>query len=186
MKKIVSLAFLGLISMAACQKIKSIANINFTIPFSQSVTVPDVAGYPSGAVLPNGGLTLPFPPMTVATNSQQLFEQYHASSKNLVAANLDNMDLQITAPPNQTFDFVDSIQLFISSETVPEILVAYLYNVPKGQTKINLLITPGQNLKSYVVQDSVTLRLNAHINALPQGGTTLQAEGAFHVTANPL
>ncbi len=186
MKKIVFLLIAAVIWVSACQKIKSIANINFKIPFSQSVSVPDVAGYPSGAVLPAGGLNLPFPPVTVATNTQQYFDQYHASSKNLIAADLNDADIMITAPPGQNFNFLDSIQIFVSSETVPEILIAYLFDVPKGVTKINLVVVPGQDLKRYVVKDSITMRLKAHVNALPFAGTELQTEGAFHVTANPL
>ena len=186
MKKIVFCMVAAVILLAACQKIKNIANISFNIPFSQSVALPDIAGFPYGASLPAGGLNLPIPPVSVATNAQQIFDQYHASSKNLIDANLNNMDLQITALVGQYFDFVDSIQIFISTESSPELLVAYLYNIPKGQTKIIMQVVPGVNLKSYVVQDSVTLRLNAHVNAIPQFGTQLLTEGAFHVVANPL
>ncbi len=186
MKKIVFCAIAIVVLFAACQKIKNLANINFNIPFSQSVTLPDVQGFPYGATLPGGGLNLPIPPVEVAINAQQIFDQYHASSKNLVEANLANADLQITAPAGQYFDFVDSIQVFISTEGLPEVLMAYLYNVPKGQTKINLIVVPGLNLKDYAVQDSVTLRLNAHVNAIPASGTQMLTEGAFHITANPL
>jgi hypothetical protein len=186
MKKLVFCAIAMVKLFTACQKIKNLANINFNIPFSQSVTVPDIAGFPYGATLPQGGLDLPFPPLSVATNAQQIFNQYHASSTNLVDANLSNMDLQITAPAGQYFDFVDSIQIFISTESLPELLVAYLYNIPKGQTKINMVVVPGLNLRSYAVQDSVTLRLNAHVNAIPAQGTAVVTEGTFHVTANPL
>ena len=186
MKKIVFCIIAMAVLFTACQKIKNLANINFNIPFSQSVTVLGIADYPYGVLLPGGGLSLPFPPITVATNAQQIFDQYHASSKNLIEADLNNLDLQITAPAGQYFDFVDSIQVFISTETLPEVLVAYLYNVPKGQNKINLVTVPGLNLKSYAVQDSVTLRLNAHVNAIPASGTNILTEGAFHVVANPL
>ncbi len=186
MKKIVFCAIAMVVLFTACQKIKNLANINFNIPFSQTVTLPDMPGFPYGATLPQGGLNLPIPPVSVATNAQQIFDQYHASSKNLVSANLNNADLQITAPAGQYFDFVDTIQVFISTEGLPEILVAYLYNIPKGQTKINLVVVPGLNLKSYAVQDSVILRLNAHVNAIPVQGTQVLTEGAFHVVANPL
>ena len=185
MKKIAFLAIAALVLLAACQKIKSIANINFNIPFSQTVEVPSIDGFTYGVPLSNGGLSLPFPAVSVATNAGQLFTQYHASSKNVVDAHVNNIDLQITSA-DQNFDFLDTIQLYISTESLPEILVAYQYNIPKGQTKVNLTIVPGLNLKNYVVQDSVTLRMNAHINALPRPGTQVLAEGSFHVTANPL
>jgi len=185
MKKIVLLAVVILVMTAACQKIKNLANINFNIPFSQTVETPAIDGYSYGVPLPGGGATLPFPSVSVATNAQQLFDKYHGSSKNLVDAHINNIDLQIVSA-GQNFDLLDTIQLFLSTETLPEILVAYQYNIPKGQTRVDLTIVPGKNLKNYVVQDSVRLRLNAHINALPRPGTQILAEGVFRVTANPL
>ncbi len=185
MKKFVLFAVILIIAFASCQKIKSLANINFNIPFSQTVETPAIDGYNYGLPLPNGGATLPFPAVSVATNSQELFDKYHASSKNLVSARINNIDLQITSA-GQNFDFLDTIQLYISAQNLPEMLVAYQYNIPKGQTRVDLAIVPDKNLKEYVVKDSVTLRLNAHINALPKPGTQVMAEGVFRVTANPL
>ena len=185
MKKILCLVILAT-SFTACQKIKNLANITFDVPYSQTVTVPSVPGYTYGIALPAGGIGLPFPATTVATNASQYFNQYHASSKNIVSAYLSNLNMQIIAPPNQYFDFLDSIQLFISTETQPEVLVAYQYNISKWMKQISLVIVPNVNLKNYFVQDSITVRLNAHINAIPASGTQVQISGKFSVTANPL
>ncbi len=184
MKKITVL--LVLVAFAACQKVKNLANISFNVPYSQTISVPGVPGYLYGISLPDGGLDLPFPAVTVATNARQYFDQYHASSKNVVSVYLSSLDMQVIAPPNQFFDFLDSIQLFISTETQPEVLVAYEYNIPKFQKEIILSVVPGLNLKDYFVQDSMTVRLNAHVNAVPASGTQLQISGQFRCTANPL
>lgn len=148
--------------------------------------MPAVPGYQYGIALPAGGLDLPFPAITVATNAQQYFDQYHASSKNVVSVYLSSLNMQVIAPPNQYFDFLDTIQFFISTETQPEVLVAYAYNIPKLQQAIMLTVVPGLDLKNYFVQDSMTVRLNAHINAVPASGTQLQINGQFRCTANPL
>ena len=103
-----------------------------------------------------------------------------------MSAYLSNINMQIIAPPDQYFDFLDTIQLYISTETQPEVLVAYQYNIPKWMKQISLVIVPNVNLKNYFVQDSITVRLNAHINAIPASGTEVQLSGKFSVTANPL
>ncbi len=185
MKKILILVAAA-ISLSACQKVKNLANIGFDIPYSQSETLPNVPGYTYGMQLPAGGVELPFPPATVATNAQHYFDQYHASSKNIVSAALTSMSMQITAPAGQYFDFLDTIELYVSTESQPEVLVAYAYNIPKGQTTLDLTTMPGLNLKNYFVQDSIIVRLNAHINAVPAPGTTVQLSGKFHIVANPL
>ena len=148
--------------------------------------MPGVPGYQYGIALPAGGLDLPFPAITVATNTQQYFNQYHASSKNVVSVYLFSLNMQVVAPPTQYFDFLDTIQFFISTETQPEVLVAYAYNIPKLQKAIMLTVVPGLDLKNYLVRDSMTVRLNAHINAVPVSGSQLQTSGQFRCTANPL
>lgn len=185
MKKILFL-IVAIVSFAACQKIKDLANIPFDIPYSQNITIPAIPGYTYGMPLPGGGVDLPFPPIAVAINAQQYFDQYHASPRNLVSADLGNANLEITAPGYQYFDFLDTIQLFISTESQPEILVAYDYNIPKGKKIISLFIVPGLNLKNYVTGDSLTIRLDTHINAIPAPGTQVHVSGNFHIVANPL
>ena len=185
MKKILFLLAV-IISFTACQKIKNLANIGFDAPFSQTVTVPPVPGYTYGMAIPGGATDLPFPPLAAATNAQQYFDQYHASRKNVVSANLTSLTMQITSPAAQTFDFLNSVQLYISTESQPEVLVAFLNNVPKGQKTITLNITPGLNLKDYVDGDSVIIRLDANVNAVPISGTQVLSQGNFHMVANPL
>ena len=185
MKKIIFLV-LVITSVTACQKIKNLANISFSIPYSQTITVPTVPGYTYGMPIPGGSVQLPFPPVTVAINAQQYFNQYHASAKNVVSASLGSMSLQITTPETQYFDFLNTIQLSVSTEIQPVVLVAYLYDVPKGQKTINLIITPGVDLKDYVTGDSITVQLNAYVNAVPAPGTQIYLSGNFNVTANPL
>ena len=185
MKKIILLAA-SIISLSACQKIKNAANISFDVPYTQTVTLPPVPGYTYGTPLPSGGADLPFAKVSLATNAQQYFDQYHASRANVVSAFLTQLDMQITNPANQNFDFLDRMELYISTESQPEVLVAYQYSIPKGSKKIDLVIVQGLDIKNYADADSVTVRLNAHVNAVPIPGTQVYSEGNFHITANPL
>ena len=136
--------------------------------------------------LPSGGLELPFPAVSVPTNAQQLFNQYHASSKNLVSADLSSLSLQMLSPAGQNFDFLDSVQVFVSAADQQEVMIAYSNGVPKGQTTLNLTAVPGVNLKNYIVQDTISIRLSAHINAVPASGSQVKLSASFHVVANPL
>jgi len=129
---------------------------------------------------------LPFPTIRVATNSQQYADQYHTSLSKIVSVYMGTINMQITNPYSQNFDFLDTVQFYISTQDQPEVLVAYDYNIPKGLKSINLAIVPGVNLKDYITSDSISVRLNAHINAVPAPGTQVLSSGNFHVTANPL
>ena len=189
MKKMI-LLLTATAALAGCQKVKNLTNIDFDAAYNHTVTLSPVPGYPYGSTLPDGGLSVPIGPMMLATGVQQYFDEYHAGTKNVVTCSLSDLDLRILSPSAQFFDFLDTIQVYIEapaySDVDPEVLVAYQYNVPKGQKVIDLVPVPGLDLKKYIVQDSVRVRLYTHINAVPMPQTEVYAEGNFHMTVNPL
>jgi len=171
---------------AGCSKIKQLANINVNIPYSAQVTVPAVEGDTAGFPLPPGGVTLAFPSISVATNSQQYIAEYNTSTDKILNVDLQNLALQILAPANQNFNFLDSVEIYLSAPNQPQVLVAYAYNVPKGLTTLNLTTETGVNLKSYFIQDTIVFTMSAHVNAIPASGTQLNIASTFHLLANPL
>jgi len=182
--------YLGLVIVIAviggCSKVKQLANINIDIPYTAQISVPEFAGDTAAIGLPPGGVSLPFPAIPVITNSQQYVAQYKTSTDKIVSFDLTKMQVQITAPNGQNFDFMDSIAIYISANTQPEILVAYQYTISKGQTTLVLNITPNLNLKNYFIQDTMYFSINTHVNAIPASGTQLNISSSFHLLANPL
>src|ERR1017187_5675450 len=88
MKKMIFLA-LGLMTIATgCNKIKQLANINVDIPYTSQVNVPAVPGDAYGVALPQGGISLPFPTVSFATNSQQYLSEYNTSSSKILDVDL--------------------------------------------------------------------------------------------------
>lgn len=170
----------------SCKKVKSLANINFDVPYNQQISVPS-SGYPYGVPLPSGGVDLPFPAVPVATNSQQYINQYKTSTDKILMVNLKSMSLQVVSPAGQNFDFLDNVKIYISAKSQPEVLVASKTTVPKGQSTLTFDIpSTTVNLKSYFLADTIYFRMQAHINAVPPVGEELQLSSVFHVLANPL
>ena len=189
MKKIAGLVLVVMVFiLPSCIKINPIANldINVNIPYSQQVTVPQVAGDTFGASLPAGSIAISFPSVGFATNSQQYISQYNTSADKIQEVDLDSFAMQILSPSNQNFDFLDSVQLYISAPSQPEVLVAYNYNIAKGKTTLNLNTITTVNLKNYFIQDTMYLRINTHVNAIPATGTQLNTTTIFHMLANLL
>jgi hypothetical protein len=171
---------------AGCNKIKQLANINVNIPYNAQVTVPTVEGDTAGFPLPPGGVTLPFPTLAVPTNSQQYIAEYNTSTDKILNVDLQSLALQILSPASQNFNFLDSVEIYISTSTLPEMLVAYDYNVAKNATTLDLTAETNLNLKTYFIQDTIIFRISTHINAIPASGTQLNIASTFHLLANPL
>lgn len=187
MKKLMILAFIALFAaLTGCNKLKQLANINVDIPYTAQLNLPSLAADTPGIGLPPGGLSIPFPSVSFATNSQQYISQYHTSANMILDVYLKGLGIQLAAPANQNFDFLDSIRVYISANSQPEMLVASAYNIPKGQSLLNLTTNTDVNLKNYFIQDTIYFRIQAHINAIPASTTQMNIVSVFHLLANPL
>lgn len=186
MKKAIFLGIVFIVFAGACNKVKQLADINVDFPFDQMVNVPAV-NLNGSEIFSPGGLFLPFPAVPVASNSKQQMANYNTAAEKVVKVDLKRMALTIVSPPEENFNYLDNVQLYLSANNLPEVLIAYQYNIPKGQNTLNLETVTGVNLKDYYLQDTIYLRMTAHINALPaQSGEQLKISTVFHMLANPL
>jgi hypothetical protein len=187
MRKITVLAgLLFFVFAMACNKVRQLANINVDIPYSTTINIPGTA-VDAGLPFPPQGISLPFPAFPIATNSKQQLAQNNTIAEKVIEADLKTLSLTIVSPPDLTFDFVDSVRLYISAKNLPEQLVAYEYNIPKGLHTLNLTTNTNVNLKDYFLQDTMYFRFYTHINSLPpKTDGQLNVAAVMHVLANPL
>src|SRR5215204_701305 len=102
MKKLMILSVMVLVTiLAACTKLKRLADINIDIPYNQEVNIPRYSGGISGLPIPGGGAQLPFPAIPVATNSKQYIAQYNTSAEKVLRIDLKSLQLQILEPNDQ-------------------------------------------------------------------------------------
>jgi hypothetical protein len=80
------------------------------------------------------------------------------SKSDVDSVRLTTFTLEIDAPPGQTFDFLDTIAFFASSDGLSEVRIAHLDVVPKGATKLTLESDAGVELKPYVVAPKMRIR----------------------------
>ena len=170
----------------ACNKVSSLANINVDLPYTQQATVPSVAGDTAGMILPGNGISLTFPSLPVPTYAQNFVTTYNTAIDKILNVYLKQLNLQITAPAGQNFDYMDSVELYISANAQSNVLVAYEYGIAKGQTTLNLTTLTSVNLKNYFIQDTMYFSLGAHLNAIPPTGTSMSISATMHMLANPL
>lgn len=186
MKRAIIAAILALASVyTGCSKIKKLADINVDIPYNTQVSVPQVQGDTAGISLPMG-VSLSFPSIAVATNSQQYLKTYGTAANMVTFVYLKSLAIAIISPTNRNFDFLDRVDLYLSAQDLPEQLVASQNNIPKGASTLNLVTNTSVNLKDYFVKDTIYFRLDARINAIPPAGEELNISSVFHMTANPL
>jgi predicted transposase YdaD len=175
MKKALILAPLFLIlALASCKKIDQL--LTFYLDDSQNVTIP--ANFPLGTLVP-------ITPLTVTTRSAETFKNNNTSADKVKDVSLNKLSLTITDPNGQNFDFLQKIELYIGTDQNDQVRLAYLDEVPRGVSTIELTSTNAQ-LDKYLKAASYTLTTKAQIRQSISYDVTVRSDSRFKVTADPL
>ncbi len=149
-----------------------------TFPISYSTDFTVSSGFP---------INLPFdiPTPNVTTNSTSEFESNKTAANLVKDVYLDYLRLSISSPQGKNFDFLKSIHLYISLNGTNEVEIAYLDNIPKGVTTINLTPTKAK-LDKYIKESSFNLRARATTREILTQDVTIMSNMRFIITADPL
>ena len=161
-----------LIGYASCDKLDQL--LTFTIANQSSITIPA-----SGPVNLPFGISSP----DVTTNSSEAFANNNTDADHVKNIYLKSMGLKITSPPNQTFNFLKSVNVYISTNSSNEIQLAYLDSIPQNVDSIALIPTQVA-LDQYVKAPTYSLRVEAVIRQGLSQDVNVDINSLFKVTAN--
>lgn len=170
---------------ASCDKLKELTSFSQDFDYKEFIDVP---GLPSQQTqLPPGGASESLPRFGVATNSKAYIEQYKTAVDLITDVLLSKLNMSITNPVNSNFNYVDTIQLYVSTSPsgTNEQLIAYKNNIAKGLQKVDLDVT-NINLKDYFVQDSMYYRIYAHFVEIPDKETRVEINTTLTMKASLL
>jgi len=117
------------------------------------------------------------------TNIQEKFDNEGSSSKLIDEVILTKLSLFINGPTNGNFNFLNSVELYLSSNNQPEILAAWQYDIPENNSKNLDLTTGNTNLKEYMKESSLTLRVKIVTDKIVSYDIDIIAKQTFHVKA---
>lgn len=174
------------VAFTGCDKIKDLTNITKELEYGAAIEVPGVPGLPDTVTkLPPGGVSGDFPTFKEATNSEQTMKEYNTNADLVTSVNLTKLNLTMNAPEGQTFDYVDTLRVYITATGMSEKLLGYKYGIPKGQKSVDL-DREDVNIKEYFLKDSIGFRVNGHFVEVPLDGANMELKSTFTLLANPL
>lgn len=176
MKKIIilSLIAIGFVGMYSCKKLDKLTT--FHLEYKSAVTVP------ANSVI-NLPLSLASPDIT--TNYQSNFENNNTNKDLIEEIKLDKMNITVKAPQGTNLDFLKSVEVYISAEGLDEIRVASKFDIADGLTSLDLDYI-SDNLKDYVLKDTIKLRVKAITDKTTTQDRDLEVLTRFWVNAKIL
>ncbi len=118
----------------------------------------------------------------VTTNSSQQFQNNNTSVTHIKDIRLKNLQLSISSPTSQTFAFLKSVHIYISTNASNEIELASLDNISSSARTIILTPTQGK-LDEYVKASSYKLRSSIVTQQVLTQNVEIRIDSKFNVTA---
>ncbi|MDX1446464.1 hypothetical protein [Lishizhenia sp.] len=110
----------------------------------------------------NAVINIPFNISTpdMETNYEGEFEANDTRKENIDQLKLTQLKLEITDPTDYTFSWLESVEIYISSDNLPEKRVAFKTYISDNVGKSIVCDVEDVNLGDYIQEDAFKLRLN--------------------------
>lgn len=163
------IAVFGIIS---CEKLNEL--ITFNIRNTSSLTIKA-----------NSGVNIPFviPSPEITSSSEQAFKNNNTRADLVDEATLESLELLITAPDDQTFDFLNEIEIYIKADGLEEALLASRYNIPESIGNSLSLESSGLNLKEYIKKESYSIQTRVVTDKVISRDIDLDVHMKFRIKA---
>lgn len=119
----------------------------------------------------------------ITTNSQAEFESNNTNKDHIESIYLKDLILTIKSPQNETFSFLNSVQIFISSPSVAEQKVAYKTDIPANAGTNLVCDLISTDLQSFIKDDKFTIRVETVTDETVPQDVTIDVYSNFFVDA---
>jgi len=175
-KQILVLFLLVSISFSSCSSLDKLTQ--FSVDYSTNFIIPATLG-----------INLPFniPTPNIKTNFSEKLENNQTDKELIEQLFLKKLLLSIKKPNNKSFRFLKDIDLYLKTNNLPLIKVAYKHNIQNtiGGT-LELDIVKDLDLQEYVKEDEFTITTEITIDEITLEEIEIKADLTFWVDAEIL
>lgn len=162
-------------SLSQCDKIDDLTK--FDIDYNTSVTISSTFG-----------IDVPFDIATpvITTNSESEFEVNNTKKDLIEEITLSHLTMIITSPDGASFDFLNSIEVYINADGLEEKKVAWNEQIPETIGDVLELESSNIDLQEYIKKDSFQLRVKTKTDKLISEDHEIEIRSVFHIDAKIL
>jgi hypothetical protein len=148
--------------------------VKFNMKYSEEITVPSSFGVDLPVDISTPG---------IQSNSSNTFKNNDTRSDLIESIKLKELSLTITSPENRDFDILKSIEIYIKTESLPEILLASRTDIPDNIGNTLILNTSNENFANYIKADKFELQTKIVTRKATNSQTLINAVMLFKVEA---
>lgn len=164
---------IGLVSFSSCEKLDK-EFTQFELKYTSKVTIDN------GSIL-----NLPIDILTpeTTTNAEAEFEVNDTRKDLVEEITLTSMNLKVTSPDEQRFDFLKSIHVYINADGLSELEISFKDPVPEDVGDSLELDINENNLREYILKDRFSLRVEVVTDKVTGSDVEIDVESTYYVDA---
>lgn len=161
--------------ISSCEQASELTK--FDISTNSQVTIPATAG-----------VNLPINLLTpdIESNSETAFSNNDTRADLIEEIYLKSCDLEISSPSSANFDFLKSVEVFISTDDLPEVLIAQRQDIQNGEGRQLSLNATGEDLTEYIKASTFSMRVKVVTDEIPGSEIEIDVASVFRVDAKIL
>lgn len=130
-------------------------------------------------------MSVPFVVITpdVETNSEATFAVNDTRKDKIQEIQLTSLNIQITNPQSQDFNFLKEVEIFINADGLSEILLASKYNLQNTNTQYLELDVSENDFQEYIKKEEFTLRVRTVTDEALLNDVDIEINSDFWVNA---
>ena len=164
-----------LLVISSCKKLAELTQFNLNYNTETTIQAGPASNLPFDVFTPE-----------ITTASESEYEG-KKTSKNLVQSILlRKLVLKTDQNSGRSFDFLNSIKIYISANGKPELLIAWKEGIPDTIGNELALECTTEELKDYLAQDKYKLRLEVKTDKIVNQDIKIRIESLFRVDAKIL
>lgn len=145
--------------------------------------------YDTEVIIPSSSLTnTPFdiPTIDIENNFESLFKKNNTNKDLIEYINLKQFKLVLKSPDKGSLNFLKSINVYISADSLKEKKIAWKENIPETTENELALDVSTDDLKAYLITDSYKLRFNTTTDKAITKDHVINLDTKFFVDAKIL
>ncbi|HEY4652059.1 MAG TPA: hypothetical protein VIG72_11630 [Pontibacter sp.] len=128
-------------------------------------------------------------PITILTRADTTFRSHRTRAELVKEITLDKFVLSIKDSSGTDFDFLERVEVFMSADTLAEVRVAYLEDVPANDTTLNFAINlnlTNARVDDFLKGEKYTIRTRAVLRKSVTKDVKVTANARFRAIADPI
>ena len=173
MRKVLTIISAIILTLSSCKKIDKLTNFYMENSVAITISSSDFAS-----------LNADIWSYEAENNITELCSNNKTNEESIKSISLNRFTIYISSPDSQTFDFIQSLEVFVNASGIEEKKIAWVQNNSKTEVKKLVLNISDDDIKDYIIDNNLILHSLITRSDSVFSNVIIRFDYSYTITAN--